>query len=143
MDLVAGTHGRSLWILDGMGCLAELPAVKDEPLHLFPVAGRHAATVRLPRLRQAATGYSRGPIPRSGAVDHLLAARPARGPPSACGSTNEAGQEVRTLGSPGRPGLNRVVWDLQADPKHRFDDPAQRRAGIRGTGPLPGGGHGG
>jgi len=38
-----------------------------------------------------------------------------------------SGQVVRTLSATGRPGLNRVTWDLQADDQHRFDDP--RRAG--------------
>ena len=38
-----------------------------------------------------------------------------------------AGTVIRTLSGPSRPGLNRVVWDLQADPPHRFANP--RRAG--------------
>ncbi len=41
-DLVLGTHGRSIWILDDLGALRELgPAVREKPLHLFapsPVA---------------------------------------------------------------------------------------------------------
>jgi hypothetical protein len=28
------------------------------------------------------------------------------------------GDVIRELGAPARRGLNRVVWDLQADPKH-------------------------
>ena len=37
------------------------------------------------------------------------------------------GTVIRTLGGGGRPGLNRVVWDLQADEKQRFNN--ARRSG--------------
>jgi hypothetical protein len=34
--------------------------------------------------------------------------------------TDPAGAMIRDLSSSGRPGLNRVVWDLQAGVKHRI-----------------------
>jgi photosystem II stability/assembly factor-like uncharacterized protein len=125
MDLVAGTHGRSLWIMDGMGCLAELPLVKAEPLHLFPVKD---ATAQLFGFRGYGSGNRvfKGPNPPSGAViTFWLRDLPAAA--VAVRIENQAGQEIKTLSSPGRPGLNRLVWDLQADPKHRFKNP--RRSG--------------
>jgi hypothetical protein len=36
---------------------------------------------------------------------------------------DSAGQTVRTLKGSGSPGLHRVVWDLQRDPKERIPDP--------------------
>ena len=120
-DLVAGTHGRSIWIMDGMGCLAELPKVKDLPLKLFPV---REATPALFGFRGYGGGNRvfKGPNPAQGAVITFW----LRDLPDAAVSVkieDENGGEVRTLSSPGRPGLNRLAWDLQADPKHRFNDP--------------------
>ena len=38
-DLVVGTHGRSIWILDDLQPIREMSSsVADQPLHLFPVA---------------------------------------------------------------------------------------------------------
>jgi photosystem II stability/assembly factor-like uncharacterized protein len=119
-DLVAGTHGRSIWIMDGIGCLAELPTVKDQPLHLFPVKD---ATPVLFGFRGYGGGNRifKGPNPPQGAVVTFWLRELSSGAVS-LRIENETGQEVRILSSPGRPGLNRVVWDLQADPKHRFND---------------------
>jgi photosystem II stability/assembly factor-like uncharacterized protein len=124
-DLVAGTHGRSIWILDGIGCLAELSAVKDLPLHLFPVPD---ATPTLFGFRGYGSGNRvfKGANPPQGAVITFWL-RDLPEEPVSVRIENGTGQEVRTLGNPGRPGLNRLVWDLQADPKHRFNN--SRRSG--------------
>ncbi len=126
-SLVAATHGRSLWIMDGMGALAELPKVADEPLHLFPVPD---AEPHLYGFRGYGGGNRvfRGAPPVDGAViTYWLRDMPT-------GSVDiiikdESGQKVRKLKGSVRPGLNRVAWDLQADPKRRFADPRQ-------TGPV-------
>jgi hypothetical protein len=120
-DLVAGTHGRSIWIMDGIGSLSELPAAKDQALKLFSVAD---ATPALFGFRGYGSGNRvfKGPNPAAGAVVTFW----LRDLPEEAVSVkvaDENGAVVRTLASPGRPGLNRVVWDLQADPKHRFNDP--------------------
>ena len=36
---------------------------------------------------------------------------------------------MRELTGPGRPGLNRVIWDLQADPKQRIPTVDAQRHG--------------
>ena len=119
-SLVAATHGRSLWIMDGMGCLAELSAVRNEALHLFPVP---KASPQFFGFRGYGSGNRvfRGAPPPDGAViTYWLKDLPA-------GAVNIAikdagGLVVRNLTGPARPGLNRTVWDLQADEKHRFTD---------------------
>lgn len=118
--LVAATHGRSLYILDGMRCFAELPGVVEEPLHVFAVPDAR------PRL-YGSRGYGagnrvfRGANPPDGAViTYWLRDLPDG--EVGISIRNAAGQDLRSLSGPSRPGLNRAVWDLQADPKHRFDD---------------------
>lgn len=119
-DLVAATHGRSLWILDGMDCLGELPRVKDEALHLFAIP---RATPRLYGSRGYGGGdrVFKGPNPPDGAViTYWLRDLPEKD--VAISIENAAGQTIRKLSGPSRPGLNRTAWDLQADREFRFND---------------------
>ncbi|MHB8077638.1 MAG: WD40/YVTN/BNR-like repeat-containing protein [Candidatus Krumholzibacteriia bacterium] len=121
-DLIAATHGRSLWILDDATCFAGLtPAAAAAPLTLFPV--RPAA----PRLI-GSRGYGGGARlfvganPPAGAlVTYWLRDLPAA--EVSVKVEDAAGATVRTLGAPARPGLNRTTWDLQPDPKNRYGAP--------------------
>jgi hypothetical protein len=124
-DLIAATHGRSLWILDAADCLAQLTDVADEALHLFPVP---EATPRLYGFRGYGSGNRvyRGANPVDGAVlTYWLRDLPEDAPSIVI--QDAAGRTVRTLSGSFRPGLNRVTWDLQEDPKSRFND--ARRGG--------------
>ncbi len=124
-DLVAGTHGRSVYILDDAAFLGELtPQVLAEPLHLFPL--REAK----PHLF-GGRGYGEGsavfkaPNPPMGAViTYWLRDLPTE--PVKVRITDEDGTEVRKLEGEARPGVNRVVWDLQADKDQRFDLPDEQ-----------------
>ena len=40
--------------------------------------------------------------------------------------TNADGTTIRALTGTNRPGINRVVWDLQYEPHDRFDNPEAR-----------------
>jgi len=117
-DLVAATHGRSIWILDDVVCLADLPRFKDQPVHLFPVG---AATPRLYGFRGYGSGTRvfRGANPPDGAIFTYWLRNLPEGEVSVT-VADTAGTVIRSLGGGARPGLNRVVWDLQADEKHRF-----------------------
>ncbi len=121
-DLVAATHGRSVFILDDAAFLGELtPASLAEPLHLFAL--REAK----PRLF-AGRGYGEGsavfraPNPPMGAiVTYWLRDQTAE--PVKVRIEDAEGHTVRTLTGGGRAGVNRVVWDLQADEEQRFSFP--------------------
>ena len=124
-DLVAGTHGRSIWIMDDVSALAELEAVKEEALHVF---GAAVATPGHFGFRGYGSGNRvfRGANPPEGAtVTYWLRDLPEGAVSVAVADTG--GTVIRTLGGGGRPGLNRVVWDLQADEKQRFNN--ARRSG--------------
>lgn len=113
--LVAGTHGRSLWILDDLTPLEEWTAdVGSAPAHLFtPKAGTIRHWWKSTSYRgQAAYAGENPPI---GVLLHyhlsapedsarILVARPG-------------GEVVRELAVPGEPGvIHRVVWDLRHPP---------------------------
>ena len=127
-DLVVATHGRSLYICDDVTPLAQLTQeVRNQKLVLFdPLPGR-------PRL-YAGRGYGggagifRAPNPSPGAILNYWL---RDGNPDGVKITiaGPSGSPIRDLTGPGRPGLNRVVWDLQADAKHRIPTVDAQRLG--------------
>jgi photosystem II stability/assembly factor-like uncharacterized protein len=118
-DLIAGTHGRSIWILDDASFFAQLtPELRGRAVALLDI---QPATPRLYMMR--AYGYGQGIFraknPPVGAVIHYWL-RDHATEPIGLSIADPSGFGIRTLDGPGRKGLNRVVWDLQADAKHRF-----------------------
>lgn len=117
-DLLAATHGRSLWIMDDVSCLAGLAQGSAQTVVLSPP---REATPRLYLSRGYGGGARRflGACPPEGAaITYWLRDLPEEG--VAIRIEDAAGQGVRTLSGPKLPGLNRVYWDLRADEKHRF-----------------------
>ncbi len=121
-DLVAGTHGRSIWILDDVSCLSQLtPAVVQSEFHLFePMPGK-------PRLRMDYGGLwghriFRGKNPPMGArLTYWI--RDYTGDEVKLTISDARGQAVCELKGTNRPGINRVVWDLQPEKHARFRTP--------------------
>lgn len=136
-DLVLGTHGRGVWILDSVVSLRELtPSVVASPSHLFSI---DPARMMRRRGTRAQTGdmVFRGANPPNGAIiDYWLAtalqdpseAEPpdsGDGEPAAANDASEtpatlavldaAGATVRTLEPSLQRGMNRMVWDLRSD----------------------------
>lgn len=127
-DLVAGTHGRSIWIMDDISPLEQLtPAVRAAPLTLF---APRAATGWWLRERGGMWGHDEwtGKNPKPGAtLNYWLAAEEDEG--AKLEIVDAAGRVVRELEGPGEAGLNRVTWDLMRDPKRRIDSGEMRWGG--------------
>jgi photosystem II stability/assembly factor-like uncharacterized protein len=118
-DLIVGTHGRSLWVLDDASMFAQLTQeVRDRPLAALEIL---PATPRLYRRRSYGAGHAvfRAPNPPLGAAINFWV-RDLAGDPVKIAIADPGGTVVRELETVARPGLNRVVWDLQADRKHRI-----------------------
>ena len=121
-DLVVATHGRSIWILDDASWIAQLtPETRGKQFVLLDP--------RPARQRQfggrdygQAQAIFRAKNPPSGAILNYWL-RDEGDEPVEVRIADTSGFVVRTLDGPSRAGLNRVVWDLQADAKHRFSDP--------------------
>ena len=112
-DMVIATYGRGFWVLDDISPLQQLtPQVLSSDAHLFTPRPAY-------RFREITNNYSEPDDPTVG-VD----------PPYGAGINfylraasdvtltieNEGGQVVRTLKAAGKPGINRVVWDLRHEP---------------------------
>ena len=121
-DLVVGTHGRSIYILDDASMFAQLTRdTRNKPLALLDIL---PGTPRL----FAGRSYGRGQgifraknPPMGAAINYWV--REDTGDGVSISITDPTGNVIRELEGPGRPGLNRVVWDLQADEKHRIPSP--------------------
>ena len=126
-DLVIGTHGRSIDILDDTRAFRELtPEILAKPAHLFsvaPVFGRYP----LPGFADNhGKGVYRGENPPEGAL-FTVWVKEFTGDEAKIAVTNAAGQPVANLKLPGTPGLSRVSWDLRPSEdvliKYGGDDP--------------------
>ncbi len=134
-DLVVGTHGRGIWILDDLHPLQEMnDAVRAQPVHLFTL--RDAYRFHLNSSQAVTTVW--GDNPGYGAdVNFWLASLPS-------GTVHVQvldGQHViRTL-EVKKPlaGLNRIWWNLRYDPIKPADDYTPWHAtGFRGPLVVPG-----
>ena len=130
-DLILGTHGRSIWIIDDITALQQMtPAVADRRRH----AVRHPAGDRLDDRRQKAilvegAKVFRGQNPaRGSAISYWLKSAPAGDVKISIADVT--GREIRTIDGTKNAGLNRVQWDLAPTP------PAGRG---RGAGAAAGG----
>jgi hypothetical protein len=135
-DLIVGTHGRSIYILDDITPLQQLnDKVRAADVHLFDVRPGVALATDV-TLTQSVGGAKtfRGENPLAGtAVSYYLKAAPQGDVKIAI--SDYTGRVVRTLDGTRNVGLNRVQWNLRATP------PA-RPAGAGGFG-GGGGGFGG
>jgi photosystem II stability/assembly factor-like uncharacterized protein len=111
-DLVLGTHGRSIWVLDGARWLSELTQeALDSPLHLFTVAPARPKWF-LDYAGLWTHKVFRAPNPPTGArIDYWV--REYVGEEVEVRIEDEKGTLVKKLTGSGAPGFNRVVWDLQ------------------------------
>ena len=131
-DLVAGTHGRSIWILDDIGPLEALTAqVLASEAHLFPL---RPSRLSIPRQRQGWFGddHFAASNPELGARITYYVARPYEEGVEIT-IRDAAGNVVRTLRGPARRGLNRLMWDLRIEPP--YEDEGEE---PRGPAVLPG-----
>jgi hypothetical protein len=123
-DLVIGTHGRSIWILDDASSFAQLtPEARSKSVVLFDIL---PARPRFFSERDygSAQAIFRAKNPPMGAVFSYWLKEDQDDPVSFT-VTDPSGTMIRKLEGSNRAGSNRVVWDLQADPKHSFRSPDQ------------------
>jgi photosystem II stability/assembly factor-like uncharacterized protein len=119
-DLVAGTFGRGVFILDDFTALRDVtPQALAEKAHLFPM--RDAYQYNELNQVEATWGNTSSPNPPYGALlTYSLAAPAVAGDAKlAVQIADDQGKQVRRIeltGDAAKPGLHRVAWDLRGDP---------------------------
>lgn len=125
MDLIAGTHGRSIYILDDATPLSQLtPDIVQSEFHLFesrPGKPRYY----LPYEGMWGDQLFRAPNPPKG-VQISYWVRDFDREEVKISIADAAGNTVRELSGPAAPGINRVLWDMQPEKRDRFETPDTR-----------------
>lgn len=113
-DLIVGTHGRSLWILDDITPLAEWSQeVANAEVHLFGIRPAMIFQFWKTTSYRGQAAYA-GENPPFGALLTYYLRRAADD--SRITITNPRGEEVRSLAVPAGAGIHRVTWDLRHRP---------------------------
>jgi hypothetical protein len=141
-DLVVGTHGRGIYILDDLSPLENLAAAKQAKVaYLFPT--RPEANFPLNNSRNSgmgSTGFT-GQNPEYGVRLAYVINNIASDAKAKLEILNSAGTVVRELPVARQPGLYRPVWDMRVGPP--FTGPVDTSAAGRGGRAGGGGGRGG
>jgi photosystem II stability/assembly factor-like uncharacterized protein len=118
-DLVAATHGRSLYVMDDITPLQHwTKETAAAPVTLFPprpATAFHARTASGLWGQRMFTAKN----PAFGAYFNYYV-KEWTGETVSLAVTDSAGKAVRKLNGPGTPGLHRVVWDLQREARERL-----------------------
>ena len=115
MDLVAGTHGRAVWIADDLTALQQLtPGVRAEASHLFHPR-RATLWSRISLGRKQPNFLFRGENPPRAALLHTwFAEAPAEAPRLTVETLD--GARTWTTQLPREAGLHRTEWPLRFEP---------------------------
>jgi len=136
-DLILSTHGRSIWIMDDVTALQQLPELKEN-VHLFQP--REAVVWKTDiRQRRSVTGaknFQGENAPAGTAISYFLETS-ANGVKITI-TDLASGEVFRTMDGSGTAGMNRVQWDLCSDRR-----PATPGQGLGGFGGVCSGGGGG
>jgi hypothetical protein len=126
-DLIAGTHGRGVWIIDDITPLQQLDEkALAADTHLFDVrpGTQWLNDISLSRYAGGAK-YFRGENPPPGtAISYYLKSAPSGDVKITI--SDVTGKVVRNLTGTKEAGLNRVMWNLRGDPPRpggRFGQP--------------------
>ncbi len=130
-DLIIGTHGRGVWIMDDIRPLEQLAAetVRSEN-ELFSV--RSATIYSMRSVSDVDTNDFPGQNPVFGAyINYYLNPAAAKDAKLKLTIQDKTGIDVRTLRPTNTAGVNRVVWDLRPDPAGA---PGMDASGMSGFG---------
>jgi len=121
-DLIAGTHGRSIYVLDDASALSQLTSeIVQSPFHLFAVRTAKPK-LYLPNEGLWGDRIFRASNPPMGATIAYWIRDFSREEVT-ISIEDKNGNLVRKLTGSNQPGLNRVVWDLQREKYDRLDNP--------------------
>lgn len=124
-DLVLATHGRSIMILDDMTALqAMTPDVLASDVHLFDPreAVLWKEDIREDRSVTGDKNWEGENAPRGTFIQYFLGSA-ASGDVTITIEDAATVEHIREIEGTAREGLNRVLWDLETDPRPDPDDP--------------------
>jgi hypothetical protein len=136
-DLIFGTHGRSVWILDDITPLEQLTKdVLNSSAFLFDI---RQATMFNPYSHKGNVGHKFfiAPNPAFGALISYYLKEEQKDPVKVV-IKNKEGQEIRELEGTRQAGINRIAWDLRYGPPETGGEGQMARFRALGPFVLPG-----
>jgi photosystem II stability/assembly factor-like uncharacterized protein len=157
-DLVIGTHGRSVYILDEIQPLREItPAVMAKKVHLFQVADAFQFQTSFFSLGYLTPGnmeFQGQNRPYGALITYSIGKQTPQTAENTEPAETKADEEdkkqieiaildnqggiIRTIKGPRNPGINRVNWDLRREPFETLSDPYEGFFPQSGPFVLPG-----
>ena len=112
-ELIAGTHGRSIWIVDIAPLEQLTDSMRSRSVALF--APKVAYEYGQPTIEGQAAGHKifEAPSPAYGADIWYRLAGGTRGEQTRIVISDASGDTIRTLNGPSGAGLHKVTWDLR------------------------------
>jgi len=130
-ELIAATHGRSIWIVDVAPLEQLTPQVLAEAAHLFEPKTAYQYGERTVVGQRYGHKQFEAASPTYGAEIVYRVAQGDRRQRAAIIVTDVMGDTVQTLDGPGSSGIHRVTWNFRAQAPPRAElSPSQRRDSI-------------
>lgn len=119
-DLLIGTYGRSIWILDDIRAWEELNGGQSTQITLF----KPRPAIEWQKYIDNGNGFAgqgtfQAPNPPNAIFTYFLTTAPEKSKAVSITVKNQNGDIVRHLSGPANMGINRIPWDL------RYDTPAK------------------
>ena len=122
-DLIVGTHGRGVWILDDIRPIEEMSMAKNKNAHVFPVrdATRWHYYQQIENLGQRTYAAKN---PEYGTNINVMTSK--KGEPVSVAIQDKNGSLVRTLKDTTTiEGVHRIVWDLRSEGALALNNPSK------------------
>ncbi len=134
-DLIVGTHGRGVWIIDDIRPLEKLtPEVLAGEAALFEIRPATMWATKSSSDMYGSPGYAaENPVPGA-YIHYYLKPGEKKSPKVKLAIYDQEGREVRNLTASGEPGLHRIVWDLRESHPSGIDLEAMAAGMMSGFG---------
>jgi hypothetical protein len=113
-DLVIGTHGRGIWIIDDIAPLERLAVASQARVaQLFPVRDAMIFNPSGGPGGGSDGRFAGASAPTGALLSYFVAASPPASGTATLAVVDATGEVVRELPAPLRPGVHRIRWDLR------------------------------
>ena len=135
-ELIAGTHGRAIYVVDIAPLQQMTPAIAAKKVHLFAPRTSFAMGQAPDAAGSAGGGNGHKRFaansPQYGAEISYRIAEAQPGKRVQIVITDAAGDTMRTLNGPGAVGVHRVLWDMRGKrPASKPLSPAEKRDSVK------------
>ena len=132
-DLLVGTHGRGLWILDDIRPVEQMTTeVLESPFALFDIRSTTLYSSKSSSMYSGPHEYSAPNPPFGAGINYFLKEKPKAGDLFKMSIHDSEGKEVSSLRATKNIGLNRIYWNLRGQRSAPVESSIAQRGRGRG-----------